>query len=194
MSLSAPRCFAFVVVLLMHSPLYAQNPGANHIWTTIAAAGIPDESSAGRYKFGTSGSVYLSAGSPGAVLRYNVTGLPPIGTSNSSIVQVRLKDNGGARVVVRLQELHTWTGQLRTLMVLDSNTCLTAPSADYRVCAVAYGGDEDLWQEGRPGEWDFDFASRSYFFEVQLSRTTSGDDPSMQAIRICHKSECANRW
>lgn len=92
-------------------------------WTSIGAAGTPDEADLAEYS--TSGGFVSLVGAAPRILtmRYNVVAVPGVLPINGDHqLQVRFRDNGdNSTVLVRLMEYNLETGVGRELLRLDSN-------------------------------------------------------------------------
>jgi hypothetical protein len=162
------------------------------IWSAAGVTGAIDEADLNIHQFNTSGSVSIKSSVASGTLdiRYPVQTMPNHVAPAGACTELRavLRDTGpGARVIVRLMQLgvHSgFEGQLTSLGGIDSDktprlTALNQPDqyASYRTC-LNVGSD-------RP----FDFAMFTYYVEAQLIKTTSGGNPGLMAVQICHTDE-----
>ena len=132
---STPR--SGLILLFLCTVLLTMARAAQAQWSSIGAAGIPDESSAGAVVTNDTGSISLRSGASSAHVRYPVTssvnkhipchgleGYPDPRTTETEILcmEVLARDTGSnARVVATLQRIDQRTGELVDLARFDSN-------------------------------------------------------------------------
>ena len=145
-------------------------------WTTIAAAGTVDEADTSIVNFNT----YIAQILPTAPLpanldiRYNVVAVDGLFAGGDGYrLTVRFRDNGSAaRVVVRLKRYNFDTGTLSTLMTLNSNSWPASTATQTRSVAVC------------SPSWGFDFQTYAYFVETTVTKSATGGNPALAAIKI----------
>lgn len=174
-------CFALVgvAVLALSAPAVQAQ-----VW--VGSTGTVDPNSTNLVKY-IDGKVELRNDAPvgtTAFIRYNVL---PVGDLTKNVISgesrsfaARFLDDGAGHVFLSLKQVNMLTGEITTLMTLDSNA--SAPSTSY--------------QEGftPPGieMFDFHFADSTthdpadcvYYVEVQLSRTAAGGQAGLAGFSI----------
>jgi hypothetical protein len=165
------------------------------IWTTAGITGIVDEADGNIHSFNSTGSVSIKSSVASGTLdiRFPVQTVPDLlvpQQGDCPEMRVALRDTGpGARVLIRLMRLGValgHEGQLTTLATIDSNTL--PPIADptrYRAHRACLSSPPD-------GEFIFDFAFYTYYFDVQLIKTTSAANPGLMSLQICPSQDACD--
>jgi len=180
------RPAAAVALLLAAAGAHAQTPA----WTAIGSTGIVDDAGYNPPKFTfTNGGAFVkgsSAGSRSVVLRYNVGALPfTVNGVFQPLIAVRFKDNstasaggGNVRIVLKSDDINTGLGNLN-LSTLDSDDFSASDSTQLQfmsTCGI---------------HWDF--ANKSYYFEVTLTQDNAKDPNAqvyLQQIRMTDTAIC----
>lgn len=167
-----------VAVLALSAPVQAQ--------TWVGSTGTVDPNSTSLVKY-IDGKVELRNDAPvgaTAFIRYNVL---PVRDLNTNLVSgetrsfdARFLDDGSGHVFLSLKQVNMLTGDITTLLTLDSNA--SAPSTSYQ---------EGFTNPGL-GAFDFHFADSTthnpddcvYYVEVQLSRTAAGGQAGLAGFSI----------
>jgi hypothetical protein len=153
-------------------------------WSTPGFVGIVDEADMSMHVFGSSGAVAIRSSVARGTLniRYPILiggfgeFFPPE-SGDCTQIRAMLRDTGpGARVIVRLMRLSIGgdlvLGELSSLAEIDSDT--RQPSGNqysrYSACLT-----ED---PGAAGDY-------TYFFDVQLIKTTATGNPGLMSLQIC---------
>jgi len=174
-----------VVILLFPVAIAVSTPSrafAEGPWTTVGSAGTVDELDTQRVVLDR-GIVSLALNSPVGTLaniRYNVTAVT--GVHDGIRLIARFRDNGNARVTLRLREVDVKTGLTRTVLVLDSNDF--APSDAFQVQAVP-GDSCDASTKLRFASDDGDpLGGHAYFVDAALTLTGVGGRPALEIIKL----------
>ena len=166
--------FSVVALVFVFAPQANAQP---KIWTQAGSAGVVDESSVGVVRL-VQGEVTLLPAAPvstQAVIRYNVVALEGLFVHPSPVswpaLGVRFRDNGpGSRVIVTLKSYDYTTGITNKILTLDSDQY--PQSVTYQSRTI---GDCANFKQ-------FDFATKAYFVEVELSKTGVGGDPGVGVL------------
>jgi hypothetical protein len=173
-------CFALVAVavLVLSAP-------AVQAQTWVGSTGTVDPNSTNLVKY-IDGKVELRNDAPvgaTAFIRYNVLPVRDLATDLQSIeyriLGMRFLDDGSGHVFISLKRLNIVSGEITTLLTLDSNQA--PPSASY----------QEIFSPGNP-MFNFTFADSEsggpddsvYYVEVQLSRTAAGGQAGLAGICI----------
>src|SRR5262249_6365985 len=162
---------------------------ATQVW--IGSSGAVDEGSLSIYQF-TNGSAFIkpSVATGTVILRYNVL---PVGDLAVPRTQpccegrdlwVRFLDNGsGAQVVVTLKRYNVLTGQLTTLLTVDSNNF--PPRASFQAPLPDGGSFFNFSFASGPSEGAQNQGGDSvYYIEARLIRTAPGGNPGLASISL----------
>jgi hypothetical protein len=175
-----------VCLALLAVGVLALSVPAAQAQTWVGSAGTVDPNSTTLVKY-IDGRVELRNDAPvgtTAFIRYNVLPVRDLVANvisgESRSFAARFLDDGAGHVFLSLKQVNLLTGEITTLMTLDSNA--SAPSTSY--------------QEGftPPGVQMFDFhfadsdthdpADSVYYVEVQLSRTAAGGQAGLAGFSI----------
>ena len=161
-------------------------------WSAAGVTAIVDSEDRGVYQTNTTGSISIRASVARATLdlRFPIQTLPAHSAPAGACTELRasLRDTGpGARVIVRVMQLgvrNGFDGQLTNLGQIDTNstprlTHLNEPAsyAQYRTCLNV--------NPAAP----FDFAFFTYYVEAELIKSSSGANPGLKSVQICHTDE-----
>lgn len=199
------RCTVSVLaaaLILGYSPdLLAQDsptqprPG----WSTVGATGIVDESSRDNVVFydTASAAIRRSLNSATVRLRYAIPNARQVwdenvpGTDDNAnlCMFVSARDTGSAaRVVVKLQEVHNFSGTVTTLVTWDSDVdetyfgerFETQGDTSYRPGLACLGIHNGVFRRALDG-WN-----NAYFVEVTMSKSASDGNPGIKLIKLQH--------
>ena len=164
-----------VLILLSISVAVAQQK----CWTTTGSTGSIVRGASNAVFSGTSIRVSGAVTSGSVEIRYNVVAVDGIFGGEGSAMTVRFRDNGvNARVLALLTELNLFTGQIRTIGLLNSNSY--TPSSFYQTKSIVFACRRTV----------FDFKSKAYYIRVFLSKTGTGGNPSIAGINVCRRPVC----
>jgi len=174
---------AAVIVFAWAPDAFAQ------FWSAPGFVGIVDEADLSAHVFGSNGAVAIrtTVGRATLNVRYPVHGgvpgefFPPE-SGDCTQIRAMLRDTGpGARVIVRLMRLSIGgdlvLGELSSLAEIDSDTSLAGPSNQYtrrQACLTEHPGA---------------FGDYTYFFDVQLIKTTATANPGLMSLQICNNED-----
>jgi hypothetical protein len=142
-------------------------------WTTIGSAGTVDEGDEVSY---TDNIAFLVG--EAAVIRYNVVAVDGLFEKGNTPLlpkptrmTVRFRDNGdNNHLIVRLKRVSLTTGDIDTLLTLDSNNY--AGSSSFQTRTVGCGA------------FDFDFSTHAYYVEATMTRTGLPITTALASIQI----------
>ena len=174
-------CLALVAVAVL-----ALSAPAVQAQTWVGSTGTVDPNSTSLVKY-IDGKVELRNDAPvgaTAFIRYDVLPVRDLVTNvvsgESRSFAARFLDDGAGHVFLLLKQVNLLTGEITTLMTLDSNA--SAPSASYQEAFTP------------PGILMFDFhfadsqthdpADSVYYVEAQLSRTAAGGQAGLAGFSI----------
>jgi len=181
----AKRLMPFISAVIV----FAWAPAASaQFWSAPGFGGIVDEADMSIHVFGSNGAVAIRSSVARGTLnvRYPVLAgglgqfLPP---ESGDCTQIRaiLRDTGpGARVIVRLMRLSIGgdleLGVMSSLAEIDSDTRLPSGNqySKYRACLTEHPGA---------------FGDYTYFFDVQLIKTTATANPGLMSLQICNNDD-----
>lgn len=177
-----PLLAVALAALAIAAPARAQ---ASKSWTTVGAAGNVDDGDTAIFDGLVSAmGVKSTAPLPATVdVKYNVTAVDGLLTSAPSrALRVGLLDDGsGSRVVVRLKRASVSSGAVTTIATLDSDAWSSSPYMQVREHVTCYG---------EPTYLAFDFSLYAYFFEVQITKSTSTANPRLYSIQLVERPIC----
>jgi hypothetical protein len=174
-------CLALVAVAVL-----ALTAPAAQAQTWVGSTGTVDPNSTNLVKY-IDGRVELRNDAPvgaTAFIRYNVLPVRDlvanVFSGETRSFAARFLDDGAGHVFLSLKQVNMLTGEVTTLMTLDSNA--SAPSPSYQ---------EGFTNPGL-GMFDFHFADSTahdpadcvYYVEVQLSRTAAGGQAGLAGFSI----------
>ncbi|HWB96627.1 MAG TPA: hypothetical protein VG672_08000 [Bryobacteraceae bacterium] len=166
---SLPIVFAIGLLGLIAAPRSFAITGD---WTTVAAACVPDEESAGRYAAEFGAFQFRGANTGTVDARCNVTN-PRDDTNNPGwgVMEVTYNDPDGAaapaQVVVYLRRVHKVTGASSDIVVFNSN---------------AFAAGQQLRSVGF--HHAFNFTDYAYYIAFSVRRTVSSLAPKIQRVRL----------
>ncbi len=173
-------CLALAALAALSAPARAQA----HIWTATGSTGAVDEADLDKIHI-AGDKVTLTATPAGttAVIRYNVVAVDglfaPLTPTSWPALTVRYNDDGpGERLVARLKEYDLTTGAIVTRITFDSD--LYPPQADYQTRGI---GNCGVFSE-------FDFTSKAYFIEVELTNISGVDRPVLSYLALSRYGVC----
>ncbi len=155
--------------------LLASTSGASaQVWTGVAAACVPDESSAGSYDM-SAARFQFAAGKTGAIYaRCNVTNPSDAGflLDGWNYLEAAMIDpdgiGTGSQIKVSLIRVSNSTGGVYTVATLDSNTnASTAQRVD-----------------GADFSHVFNFADYAYYVQLEVKRTATSANPNISIARL----------
>jgi hypothetical protein len=148
-------------------------------WTTVGSAGIVDEADRHLVAFNLATATMRPSAVGTLKLRYNIVavdglfGRPCAGGRFRAELGVRFRDNGNeARVIVRLKRYSLVTGDIDTLLMLNSNNY--RPRNGFQLQTMV-----DIDPRLR-----FDFFDFAYFMDVELRKTTTAGTPALDIIQL----------
>ncbi len=159
---------AVVAVLLTALPLAAQTG----TWTAVASTGVVDESAFGIFAFGTTDLGYLSGSTSlnSIVARYNVTNTYGGGVSDlppwTTLELGSINPSTASSVTATLFQVDPCTG---TQVQLCSVTSGVSTTGVCRTCQFTTG---------------INFASKLYYVQVVIARSSAGLQPRALTLRI----------
>jgi hypothetical protein len=182
----AKRLVPFISAVIV----FAWAPVASaQFWSSPGFVGSVDEADTSMHVFGSNGAVAIRSSVARGTLnvRYPVLfgGLGqffPPESGDCTQIRAMVRDTGpGARVIVRLMRLSIGgdleLGVLSSLAVIDSDTSLAGPSNQFTRRQACLTEDP-----GAAGDY-------TYFFDVQLIKTTATANPGLMSLQICSNDD-----
>lgn len=179
-------CLRNVCLALVAVAVLAFSAPAAQAQTWVGSTGTVDPNSTNLVKY-IDGKVELRNDAPvgaTAFIRYNVLPVRDlvknVVSGESRSFAARFLDDGSGHVFLTLKQVNLNTGEITTLMTLDSNA--SAPSTSY----------QEGFTPPAIGMFDFHFADSDvhdladsvYYVEVQLSRTATGGQAGLAGFSI----------
>jgi hypothetical protein len=158
-------------LLLCHSYAARAQDIERKDWTTVGAVGTVDEADRDKVVI-NNGQVMMKPEAMGTVhLRYNVVAVDGLfGVPGAELGVLYSDDGPEAQVVVRLKRVNIVTGDITTLLTLNSNNFDAHDSLRLHTdfdCSLR-----------------FDFYNNAYFIEGTLTKTADSGNPVLAVIQL----------
>lgn len=170
-------CWALLLCAILAAPSLAQSTKS---WTTVGVAGDLSEDDLNHVLLG-GGIATLSSTAPANTtvkIHYNVVAVDGLFDVGGLVLTARFRDSGAnERVILRLWQYDLNSGVKTMLAELDSND---------------YAGDTNF-QTRTVVECDapnFNFATKGYFIEADLSKAAAAGNPRLGIIQLSHGANC----
>jgi hypothetical protein len=142
------------------------------VWTSVAAACVPDEGSAGRYEANAARFRHRGTNTGDIYARCNVTNPRDDGGNPAwNILQIVLTDPAGVnQVTAELVRVSNANGGVFTLATVDSNNWVANPATQLR--------------SSIPFAVVYDFDTYSYYVQIKVSRANAASVPDVALVRL----------